>query len=945
MIRITPILLFFLLSTSMIFGQSKDLKLRDVEKYSNAVYKINKALLKNPYDVGLNYAMAILLIKRNYVEYNPKKAYEYLLKSKSLYEKTSDDKELKSLNKIPINQSLFQSYTDTICGYALEDVIAVNNVETYEKYLSLYKTAYPVYKNKAIENRDIAAFKTACETNSVESYQFFISHYPDAKQKNDGVLKRNALAFEQAKAIDNIDRYKEFINKCPNAEEINQSWARIYELAFAQAEKENTSVSYKKFIDEYPNSKQFDKTFKLFEKRQFFENKTDGDWNSLKSFIETYPNNSWKLVAKDSIRAIGIRTEKLDVLKYYTDSLSGTNRNEALILYHNIFTKDGEKQTLDLFYKMYKDEFLNEIKAKDYALAEFGDNLSLNMRYKANEYSKYDEYIRLAAPSERAFVALQRMISPDIAIKDWKSAITKINTYFSCFGKNDIRLKGLISLFETKSDNSILINSIGSSINTIKGGEYVPVITADDKYLYFCGRNRNDNIGGEDIFVSKKMNGNWSGAKVVSDLSFANSNDAPLSVTADGTKMLLFKSGNLYYSEKTKIGWSEAIEFPSIINSGDWQADAMISSDGKALFFASTRKGGLNINAEDSLYPIYHGDFQLSSDIYVSVLDDNNKWGKPINLGNVINTPYCERTPFLHPDMKTLYFSSDGHGGLGKLDVFKSTRLSDSCWTCWSEPINMGKEINTEETDWCYKITTDGMRAYFSKKNSAKELEDIYWLNLPKFLRPDLVATVSGKLIDKDNQPVSAEIRWEDLETGKNIGKSDSDPADGSFFIVLPLGKMYGYYVNKADYFPISNNIDLRINNTPIQIVENINLVTLKQMVENEISVPVNNLFFAFAKSELLPASIPELKRVAVIIKSNKLKVELHGHTDYIGSDEMNQILSEQRTLAVKTFLVSLGCSSDDLTSIGYGETRPVATNETDAGRAKNRRVEIKFIK
>jgi outer membrane protein OmpA-like peptidoglycan-associated protein len=207
------------------------------------------------------------------------------------------------------------------------------------------------------------------------------------------------------------------------------------------------------------------------------------------------------------------------------------------------------------------------------------------------------------------------------------------------------------------------------------------------------------------------------------------------------------------------------------------------------------------------------------------------------------------------------------------------------------------------------------------------------------------VATVSGKLLDKNNNPVAAEIRWEDLQTGKNVGQSKSDPADGSFFIVLPLGKIYGYYIDKNEYFPISNNIDLRTNNKPIQLESDINIVTFKQMIEEGTSVPINNLFFDFAKYDLLPYSIPELQRIATIIKTNNLKVEIDGHTDNIGDEKTNQILSEKRANSVKEFLVNEGCDVSLLTIVGFGETKPVATNENEAGRAKNRRVEFKFIK
>ena len=153
-------------------------------------------------------------------------------------------------------------------------------------------------------------------------------------------------------------------------------------------------------------------------------------------------------------------------------------------------------------------------------------------------------------------------------------------------------------------------------------------------------------------------------------------------------------------------GWSKPVELPYNINAGSWNSDATISSNGEALIFSSVRDENLNLHNTNENN--YHGDNQYPSDIYVSLKDQNDMWGKPFNIGDSINTIFTERSPFLHPDMKTLYFSSDGHGGLGKLDVFMSTRLYDSCWTCWSDPINLGKEINTIESDWGYKISTDG---------------------------------------------------------------------------------------------------------------------------------------------------------------------------------------------------------------------------------------------
>lgn len=296
--------------------------------------------------------------------------------------------------------------------------------------------------------------------------------------------------------------------------------------------------------------------------------------------------------------------------------------------------------------------------------------------------------------------------------------------------------------------------------------------------------------------------------------------------------------------------------------------------------------------------------------------------------------------------MKTLYFSSDGHGGFGNLDVYKSTRLNDSSWTAWSKPENLGKEVNGSGSDWGYKISTDGTKAYFSEGEEVKDkrTEGLYWINLPPRMRPDYVATVRGQLKTSDNKPIQAKLIWEDLTNGKRIGEAQSDPVTGSFFIVLPLGKIYGYHVDKTNFFPISGNIDLRKTTTAVEKLDTIQMVTFREMTDKGIALPINNLFFNFAEKTLLPYSIPELKRVADIINKHKLVVEIAGHTDNIGDSAFNIQLSLVRANAVKSFLMEQGCGEFDLKILGFGQEQPIADNVTEAGRAKNRRVEMKIL-
>lgn len=564
--------------------------------------------------------------------------------------------------------------------------------------------------------------------------------------------------------------------------------------------------------------------------------------------------------------------------------------------------------------------------------------------------SDYVAFVERNAPSEEAFVAIQRIAYRFIQARQWESAAEMFRIHKYRFPDMSERFDKTIDLL-LADEEGLEIKNLGSGVNSNEG-DYKPVPTADGKLLYFTGDERSDGLGYEDIFVSEFRNGKWGQAtNMGTDLNTEENYEAALSISADGNKILVFGNydesfgrGDNFWIRKTRTGWGNINHFPRPINSEYFDANGFETADGSAILFTSDRPGGIGEFHKKN--KLYHGNAWGNHDIYVC-LKTPDGFGEAINLGPTINTPYCEYTPFLHPDGKTLYFSSDGHYGLGDLDVFKSTRLNEDSWTEWSEPVNLGKEINTSGWDWGYTVATSGDIAYFaaSDKEGGYGENDIYSITLPKEARPEAVATVRGTVTDGDGNFIEAGIAWEDLVAGDSVGLLESNPQDGSYFIVLPLGKKYGYYASAEGYYPVSKNIDLVDKTEAVDTTVDIVLVSIAQMKETGEVVRINNIFFEFNKYELLQESHSELNRLADILKADpETRVEIAGHTDSIDTEEYNDELSRKRAQSVVTYLVSVGCREACLIAKGYGESKPIADNATEQGRAENRRVEFRFL-
>ena len=418
--------------------------------------------------------------------------------------------------------------------------------------------------------------------------------------------------------------------------------------------------------------------------------------------------------------------------------------------------------------------------------------------------------------------------------------------------------------------------NFGSPINTLDN-EGAQTVSADGRFMFFTACNRPDGKGMCDIYMSKNINGRWS---------------VPVNL---GSPI------NTQYSEK----------HPSA------------SSDGRILYFASDRPGGKG-----------------GLDIYVSQRFENGEWSVPQNLGGSINTPGDEQSPFIHPDGKTLYFSSEGHNNLGMGDIFMS-RLENA--NVWSPPLNLGYPINTHNNEMGLIVNSTGDIAYYATDRLTGKDLDIYKFHLYPEARPDPVSYMHGKVFDSLTY-ISLESKFQliDLSSGEVIIESNSDPESGSFLVPLPGGKNYALNVSKPGYLFYSDHFFLQgifertnpyLKNVPLQRIIPGNKIVL------------NNIFFEFDKADLKPESEIELQKILDFLTMNPMiNIRINGHTDNIGSDTYNAGLSERRSKAVVEWLVDHGVDKSRLLFKGYGSTLPVASNDTEEGRAKNRRTELQVI-
>lgn len=570
---------------------------------------------------------------------------------------------------------------------------------------------------------------------------------------------------------------------------------------------------------------------------------------------------------------------------------------------------------------------------------------------------------------------------------EFDKAVIFFNMFIVAATAEDQEQKGVAEqmIQNCKSAKEILVDTIRENeVVNIKlpvnsqYSEYVPVISADESVMIYTYRgikskgaeDVEQSMGSEayteDVFISYKNNGEWSEPESIGENINTKNHDAAIALSVDGQTLFIYKTdggGDIYVSHLSGGDWSKPTALKGDVNKKDsWEGSCSLSADGNTLYFSSNREGG-----------------QGGRDIYKAELQSDGSWMNVENLGYDINTIYNDDAPFIHPDNVTLYFSSEGHTSIGGYDIFSSTKGE---YNVFSTPVNMGYPINTVDDNRYFVMAADGKTGYYSGggENSLGE-QDIFKIIAGKIAKP-VLALLIGKVYYND-VPVGSSMNLFEQTIFELEGTFKSNSKTGKYVMALTPG-VYQIEVQLetgeiakdsvrldeiTEYIELRK--DFRIYSDPSLITEygpSLQAILIEQLKKEDKSIDtlftdnlasdielvpmekgrkftLENILYDFAKSTLRDVSKVELDKLAVILNEHTaIRIEISSHSDSKGSDVYNQKLSQARAKSIVDYLILKGIAKDRLVAIGYGESKPIATNKTEEGRQLNRRTEFKVL-
>jgi outer membrane protein OmpA-like peptidoglycan-associated protein len=562
--------------------------------------------------------------------------------------------------------------------------------------------------------------------------------------------------------------------------------------------------------------------------------------------------------------------------------------------------------------------------------------LLVNQQRRREALAQIDRYLELDSAADVRYYALKGDLFK--ALREFEPAAEAYQTFLANPGSYDqleaesrAKLKTVEQvLYDQRYPSARHIQRMSPAINS-PAEEYLPLMPADGSFMIFTRRTR----GREDFYVSLRQDSSWSPARAIVDLN-SPGNEGAATLSADG-KILVFTrcqardsygQCDLYLSTRRNGRWTEARNMGPRLNTRYNETQPAFSPDGRSLYFASNRPGGVG-----------------KMDIWRIDWLATGEWSVAVALDTAVNSADNEKTPFLHYDNQTLYFTSDRPDGYGSSDLYVSRKKKGN----WQPAQNMRWPINTPAAEGTIYVARDGTTGYMGRRERVGMDYDIYRFDLDTSVAAQATTYVKGRVIDAiSRKGVAAQVMVYDGNGSRTIAQIQTDTS-GRFLAPLPVDGSYQLFAEAPGYTFQSERytyaeLQSRSPETP-WLVE-LQPVRREEAADDSAPVIMRNLLFRTGTAEWLPSSETELRRLQQLLEDQPhLQIEIRGHTDDVGSAQANQILSMRRAKAVYDYLVEHGIDTDRLRYTGFGESQPLVPNDSDAARQKNRRTEFVILK
>ena len=527
-----------------------------------------------------------------------------------------------------------------------------------------------------------------------------------------------------------------------------------------------------------------------------------------------------------------------------------------------------------------------------------------------------------------------------LALKHHRTDVSKVQLYYDSLERKNqdlyVPLKTYYDLVEYRKNLNTfhppkgVYTSMGDAVNS-KAPDYGPALGGNDSVFLFSSKRKRRGLTGvvdEDLYTSHREGVSWTDAEPLPKPINSPNNEGSACLSKDGRTIFFARCecatcrGNcdLYTATRGKDGkWGVPKSLGGLVNSPAWDSQPTLSQGEDTLYFASDRLGGFGL-----------------SDIYFTHKLKNGQWSPAENMGPVVNTRESEVSPFYHPLYHVLYFSSRGQLlNFGDFDIYKTYRVGGH----WQEPRNIGPLVNGKGSEYYFTIDRESKNLYYARSEVAEINNlDLYSFPLPMEAQPLATTRVEGTLIDSvSSKPLNGIVSIIDTDNGIEVASKFIRP-DGTFDFELIEGSHYALLIQSPDFFSVEKQFALRGDTVMTLLTNSINY---------KLPLIFKNLEFEAGKANVLPSMQSTLDRIALFLVDHPtFRLSITGHTDTSGDPDVNEQLSQNRAEEIRKYIERKGrLKPNRIESFGYGSTRPLKEERTEADASVNRRVEFRLIK